>query len=52
MVVKGKGEQIQPILQYLKFEDNSGTARNTLRAYSYHLKLYFDFLEQENIDYR
>lgn len=26
--------------------------RNTLRAYCYHLKLFFEYLEQEQLDYR
>jgi integrase/recombinase XerD len=46
------GDPVEPVLQYLKYKDNTGAARNTLRAYCYHLKLFFVFLEQEQMDYR
>lgn len=44
-------DPVEPVLRYLKFKDNSGAARNTLRTYCYQLKLFFEFLEQENLDY-
>lgn len=46
------GEPVEPALKYLKFKDNTGAARNTLRAYCYHLKLFFEYLEQEQLDYQ
>ncbi|PGW72462.1 tyrosine-type recombinase/integrase [Bacillus thuringiensis] len=52
MLVDKNGEPIQPVLQYLRFKDNSNAARNTLRSYCFHLKLFFEFLEQEELDYR
>ncbi len=52
MLVDKDGEPIQPVLQYLRFKDNSNAARNTLRSYCFHLKLFFEFLEQEELDYR
>lgn len=52
MVVDRTGEPIEPVLRYIKFKDNSNSARNTLRAYCYHLRLFFEFLEQKGIDYR
>ncbi|OLN26632.1 tyrosine-type recombinase/integrase [Desulfosporosinus metallidurans] len=39
------------VIKFLKFKDNSGSARETLRAYCYHLKLYFEFLEQKGLVY-
>ncbi|WP_235549928.1 hypothetical protein [Paenibacillus sp. Soil766] len=45
-------EPVQPVLQYLKFKDNSGAARNTLRSFCFHLKLFFEYLEQVQKDYR
>jgi integrase len=51
MVVDDEGMPIKVILKYLKFKDNAGAARNTLRAYCYHLKLFFEYLEQENLQY-
>ena len=52
MLVDSNYEPVLPVLKYLKFKDNGGTARNSLRAYCQHLKLYFEFLEQEGLDYR
>lgn len=52
MLVDSNCDPILPVLKYLKFKDNGEAARNSLRAYCQHLKLYFEFLEQENLDYR
>ncbi|OZT10629.1 transposase [Priestia aryabhattai] len=52
MLLDNDNEPVQPVLHYLKFKDNSGASRNTLRSFSYHLKLFFEFLEQINKDYR
>ncbi|EAD5190261.1 transposase [Listeria monocytogenes] len=51
MLLDNSNEPVQPVLHYLKFKDNSGASRNTLRSFSYHLKLFFEFLEQINKDY-
>lgn len=51
MLVNALGEPVEPVLRYIKFKDNTGSARNTLRAYCYHLKLFFEFLEQESLSY-
>ncbi|MED3683973.1 hypothetical protein P4530_13340 [Bacillus thuringiensis] len=40
-----------PVMKFLKYKDNTGTARNTLRSYYYALKLYFEFLEQKELSY-
>ena len=52
MLVDANCDPVLPVLSYLKFKDNGRTARNSLRAYCQHLKLYFEFLEQEGLDYR
>jgi len=52
MLLDSNMEPIQPVNQYIKFKDNSGSARNTLRSYCHHLKLYFEFLEQKRLNYR
>lgn len=51
------GAPVQPVLKYLKFKDNAGYARNTLRMHCIHLKHFFTYLgeagkgyEQVNID--
>lgn len=51
MLVDSNDEIIGPVLRFLKYRDNLGAARNTLKAYCYHLKLFFEFLEQEKLDY-
>jgi len=51
MLLNSIGEPIIPVLKFLKFKDNTGAARNTIRAYCFHLKLFFEYLEQENLDY-
>lgn len=52
MLVDDNNEPVKPVLQYVKFKDNSGSSRNTLRSISFHLKLFFEYLEQINRDYR
>lgn len=45
------GQPVEAVLKFLRFKDNVGYARNTLRRYTYHLKLYFTYLNMEKIDY-
>ena len=52
MLMNLDDEPVQPVLQYLMFKDNSGAARNTLRSFCFHLKLFFEFLGQIQRDYR
>lgn len=52
MLIGVDGEPVLPVLKYLKFKDNSGSARNSLRAYCQHLKLFFEFLSQIKLDYK
>ena len=42
---------IQPVLNYLRFEDNRGLARNTLRLHCIQMKHFFKFLEQRKLEY-
>lgn len=52
MLLDFDGEPVMPVLKYLKFKDNSGSARNSLRSYCQHLKLFFEFLSQTKFDYK
>jgi integrase/recombinase XerD len=52
MLVDSSYDPVLPVMKYLRFKDNGDAARNSLRAYCQHLKLYFEFLEQEGLDYR
>ena len=51
ILLNNKGEPVEPVVKFLRFKDNSGSARETLRAYCHHLKLYFEFLEQKGLLY-
>lgn len=46
------GLPIEPILKFIRFKDNTNFARNTLRMYCQHLKLYFEYLEQRELDFQ
>lgn len=52
LLLDTQGVPIEPVLRYLKFLDRGTTARNTLRTYCYHLRLFFGFLEECGFDYR
>ena len=43
---------IIPVARYLKYIDNSEKSFNTQKTYAYSLKLYFEYLEEINVDYR
>jgi integrase/recombinase XerD len=51
ILVNNAGEIIIPVAKFIKYKDNTGSARNTLRRYCYNLKLFFEFLEQKNLEY-
>ncbi|MBQ3546634.1 MAG: tyrosine-type recombinase/integrase [Lachnospiraceae bacterium] len=42
---------VQEVLDYLRFEDNRGLARNTLRLHCIHMKHFYSFLEQKELKY-
>ena len=46
------GLPIEPILKFIRFKDNTNFARNTLRMYCQHLKLYFEYLQQMELDFQ
>lgn len=49
MLLNREGKPVIPALKYLS---NIGRAENTIKSYACHLKLYFEFLEVEKIDYQ
>ena len=51
-VADDNGLPIEPILKFIKFKDNTNFARNTLRMYCQHLKLYFEYLQQREMDFQ
>ncbi|MBU3190302.1 tyrosine-type recombinase/integrase [Clostridium bowmanii] len=51
-VIDDNGLPIEPILKFIRFKDNTNSARNTLRMYCQHLKLYFEYLQQRELDFQ
>jgi len=51
MLVDSNGLSVDVVNKYLKYKDSYGSARNTLKTYAYHLKLYFEYIEQSKLDY-
>ena len=47
-----KGKPVPEVMDYLRFLDNQGMARNTLRLSCYQLQNYYRFLEETGKDYR
>jgi len=45
------GAPVPPVLKYMKFKDNAGYARNTLRMHCIHLKHFFTYLGEARKDY-
>lgn len=51
ILTNSEGEIVLPVAKFIKYKDNTGSARNTLRRYCYNLKLFFEFLEQKDMEY-
>lgn len=51
-VADDDGLPIKPILKFIRFKDNTNYARNTLRMYCQHLKLYFEYLQERKLDFQ
>jgi len=51
-VADDNGLPIEPILKFIRFKDNTNFARNSLRMYCQHLKLYFEYLQQRDLDFQ
>ena len=47
----GAGNPVPEVMDYLKFLDNQGKARNTLRLSCYQLQNYYQYLEEAGKDY-
>src|SRR6266699_3044026 len=52
VVIDDTGKIVDPIVRYLKYLDRLGSARQTLRSYASALRLYWDFLGQQRIDWQ
>lgn len=52
VVINENGELVEPIVRYLKYLDRIGSTRHTLRSYATALRLYWEFLLQEQLDWQ
>src|SRR5712692_3614832 len=52
VVIDNEGTFVEPIVQYLKYLDHVGAARNTLRSYATALRLYWQYLVQQELDWQ
>jgi integrase/recombinase XerD len=52
VVIDHTGVMVEPIVHYLKYLDRMSAARNTLRSYATSLRLYWEFLVQEQLDWQ
>lgn len=52
LLVDDNGLPIIPVAKYLKYIDNSEKSSNTQKTYCYALKLYFEYIQEIDIDYR
>jgi len=50
-LAEATGKPVEAALKYLRFKDNAGYARNTLRSHCIHLKHYFTYLEEIGKEY-
>lgn len=42
-------EVVEPVKKYIKYLDSTGKAPNTIKTYCYHLKLFYEFMNQRGI---
>jgi integrase/recombinase XerD len=52
VVIDETGILVEPIVRYLKYLDHIGSARQTLRSYAYMLRLYWEYVTQQQIDWQ
>jgi len=52
LLIDNGGYPVTSVAKYIKYLDNIGKAESTLKSYCYHLKLYFQFLEECGLEYQ
>jgi integrase/recombinase XerD len=52
VVIDDEGGLVEPVVRYLKYLDHVGAARNTLRSYATALRLYWQYLVQQGLDWQ
>jgi integrase/recombinase XerD len=49
LVLSKEDNPVVPIAKYLKYKDGLGKAPRTLKSYAYHLKAYWNYIEQKEL---
>ena len=52
VAIDNEGMLVEPIVRYLKYLDRIAAARLTLRSYAFALRLYWEFLSQQQLDWK
>jgi integrase/recombinase XerD len=52
VVIDDVGRLVEPIARYLKYLDRINSARQTMRSYAHTLKLYWEYLTQQQLDWQ
>src|SRR6266487_3881518 len=52
VVIDDTGMLVEPIVRYLKYLDLIGAARQTLRSYAHMLRLYWEYVTQQQLDWQ
>lgn len=52
LLVYDNGLPVLPVAKYLKYLDNCQKSFNTQKTYAYSLKLYFEYLQEIDLDYK
>lgn len=51
MLLDDEDNVVEPVLRYLKYLDSRRMALNTLKNYAYHLKIYFEYIQEIGCTY-
>src|SRR2546425_12465969 len=52
VVIDDEGNLVEPVVRYLKYLDQRGAARQTIRSYASMLRLYWEFLSQQRLEWQ
>lgn len=52
VVIDDEGRLVEPVIRYLKYLDRIGSARHTLRSYAFALRLYWEYLIQQHLNWQ
>jgi integrase/recombinase XerD len=52
VVIDDNGRLVEPVARYLKYLDRIGSARHTLRSYAHSLRLYWEYITQQHLDWQ